>query len=204
MSAEEPKEPCKEEVRKYLQLWEGSSNYVDQESAIDKLYVELLPTNKRLEDILLKVSVLNDFYSTRIFDTYSVAKHIHELDIDERLKSEDLCLVKDITEVKLSNGETRKCYSFATKYCSHHKPKKFPIYDSNVDKVLRYFRKRDCFTKFKNDDLKDYRKFVEIINAFMSYYDLNEFSYKELDRYLWQLGKDYFPKNNNKKSKTSK
>jgi hypothetical protein len=40
-------------------------------------------------------------------------------------------------------------YSFATKYCSHHKPEMYPIYDSYVDKMLGYFKKRTIFISLK-------------------------------------------------------
>ncbi|UTW70364.1 hypothetical protein KHA80_07545 [Anaerobacillus sp. HL2] len=44
-------------------------------------------------------------------------------------------------------GEKKKnFYSFATKYCSHHNPLDYPIYDSYVDEVLRHFRNRDGFS----------------------------------------------------------
>ena len=39
----------------------------------------------------------------------------------------------------------------------------------------------------------DYKKFKNIIIAFREYYDLEEFNLKEIDQYLWQLGKEYFP-----------
>ena len=61
------------------------------------------------------------------------------------------------------------------------------------NRVRQYFRKTDKFSKFKNADLKDYQKFKNIIIAFIEYYDLEEFNLKEIDQYLWQLGKEYFP-----------
>jgi len=36
-------------------------------------------------------------------------------------------------------------------------------------------------------------KFKNIIIAFREYYGLDEFNLKEIDQYLWQLGKEYFP-----------
>ena len=97
---------------------------------------------------------------------------------------------KDDIEAKVKNF-----YSFATKYCSHHNPIEYPIYDSYVEKVLKYFRKKDKFADFKNADLKDYQHFKQILLTFRSYYGLEEFNIKEIDQYLWQLGKEYFPKN---------
>ena len=184
--------PSAIEVEKYLKSWKNLKNYQLQEDALDKLFFELLPSNEEISDILLKVATLNDFYSTNIFSVYPVAEHILSLRIDERLKQGDVTLVNEIQNVTI-NGVTRKFYSFSTKYCSHHNPNEYPIYDSYVEKVLKYFRKTDKFSKFKNADLKDYQKFKNIIIAFREYYGLEEFNLKEIDQYLWQLGKEYFP-----------
>ena len=184
--------PSAIEVEKYLKSWKNLKNYKLQEDALDKLFFELLPSNEEISDILLKVATLNDFYSTNIFSVYPVAEHILSLRIDERLKQGDVTLVNEIQNVTI-NGVTRKFYSFSTKYCSHHNPNEYPIYDSYVEKVLKYFRKKDKFSKFKNSDLKDYQEFKNIIIAFREYYGLEEFNLKEIDQYLWQLGKEYFP-----------
>ena len=93
----------------------------------------------------------------------------------------------------------RKFYSFSTKYCSHHKPLDYPIYDSYVEKVLCYFRDRDGFDKFKTLELKDYEKFIGILIEFRSFYGLDRYNLKEIDKYMWQLGREYFPKNYGKK-----
>ena len=184
--------PSAIEVEKYLKSWKNLKNYKLQEDALDKLFFELLPSNEEISDILLKVATLNDFYSTNIFSVYPVAEHILSLKIDERLRQGDVTLVNEIQNVTI-NGVTRKFYSFSTKYCSHHNPNEYPIYDSYVEKVLKYFRKTDKFSNFKNADLKDYQKFKNIIIAFREYYGLEEFNLKEIDQYLWQLGKEYFP-----------
>ena len=179
-------------MKKYLKSWKNLKNYKLQEDALDKLFFELLPSNEEISDILLKVATLNDFYSKNIFSVYPVAEHIRSLKIDERLRQGDATLVNEIQNVTI-NGVTRKFYSFSTKYCSHHNPNEYPIYDSYVEKVLKYFRKTDKFFNFKNADLKDYQKFKNIIIAFREYYGLEEFNLKEIDQYLWQLGKEYFP-----------
>jgi hypothetical protein len=41
--------PSVEEVEKYLDLWNRLENYVNQERALDKLFMELYPNNKSLE-----------------------------------------------------------------------------------------------------------------------------------------------------------
>lgn len=186
-------QPSIEKVEKYIKLWDTLENYSLQENALNKLFFELAPFNKDISDILLKSATLNDFYSTNIFSIYPVSKHILSLDIDERLKKGDETLVDDMKTVVINN-KSIKLYSFATKYCSHHNPEDFPIYDSFVDKVLRYFRDMDGFSEFKNGDLKNYKRFKEILNDFRMFYGLQTYSFKDIDKFLWQFGKEYFPK----------
>ena len=184
--------PSPEQVMDYLSRWDELENYHLQERALDKLFHQLCPENKTIEDILLKAATLNDFYSTNIFSIFPVAKRILDLNIDSRLLIGDPKLVDDLKKVNIS-GKERNFYSFASKYCSHHNEKDYPIYDSYVDKVLRYFRK-DNFAQFSDNDLKEYEKFKDILVTFQSYYGLNQFSLKEVDKYIWQLGKKHFPK----------
>ena len=189
-----PPEPRVSEVNKYLKGWKKLEKYTSQERALNKLFLELLPGNSEITDILLKASCLNDFYSTRIFAIYPVAKRILSIkDLDKRLKAGDIKLVRELGNVKIGDNK-RYFYSFATKYCSHHNPIAFPIYDSYVEKVLVYFNKVDKFSSFKIKDLKDYRKFKGILLDFQRYYKLERFNLKEIDRYLWLLGKEFFPK----------
>lgn len=187
-----------EQVEYYLRDWEELENYHLQENALDKLFFTLCPENTDMSDILLKVAALNDFYSTNIFSVYPVAKHILSLGIDGRLKIGDVALVSDIQKVTI-NGVEKNFYSFATKYCSHHRPLDFPIYDSYVEKVLCYFRDRDKFASFKTPNLKDYAKFKGTLIYFRSYYGLIQYNLKKIDKYMWQLGKEYFPKSYGKK-----
>ena len=185
--------PSPEEVEFYLKQWDELENYHLQEDALDKLFLTLCPENEEMSDILLKVATLNDFYSTNIFSVYPVAKHILSLQIDARLKAGDVTLVRDIQKVTI-NGVEKNFYSFATKYCSHHNPLAYPIYDSYVEKVLKHFRDRDGFSKFSNDDLKDYIRFKGTLVDFGKFYGLDQYNLKRIDKYIWQLGKRYFPK----------
>lgn len=185
--------PSIAQVEHYLAKWDGLEDYSFQEEALGKLFFRLCPENTCIEDILLKVSTLNDFYSTHIYSTYPVAKHILALDIDERLWAGDLALVKEIQKVTVK-GTERNLYSFASKYCSHHNPLAFPIYDSYVDEMVYRFMKQDHFAHFQRSDLKDYQRFYEILLAFRFFYGLEKYNLKEIDKYLWQLGKDILRK----------
>lgn len=127
------------------------------------------------------------------FSVFPVAQHIQKLNIDARIKKYDSNLVEDIQKVEI-NGVEKQFYSFASKYCSHHNPIDYPIYDSFVDKVLCHFRNMKQIKHFKNDDLKDYNKFRAILLDFREQYSLEKYNLKKIDRYLWQLGKEFFPR----------
>jgi hypothetical protein len=186
--------PSIEQVRFYLTKWSTLENYVLQENSLEKLFTKTYPRNNDIDDVLIKVCVLNDFYSTNIFSPFSVAKHIVSLDIDEYLDNDDLSVVNRVARVQMNGGKIKNFYSFATKYFSHHKPLVYPIYDSFVEKMLMHFRKQDNFYNFTRDDLKDFPKFSKILIGFRKYYKLDSFNLKQIDQYLWQVGKEYFPK----------
>jgi len=180
-------------INKYLLQWVQLEKYRLQEEALGLLFQKFCPQNTEIEHVLLKVCALNDFYSTNIFDTYSVAKHILAKDIDSRLDGGDLGLVNDIALVSIKS-KTRNFYSFASKYCSHHRPNQFPIFDSFVEKVLLHHQRANRFNDFKKGDLKIYERFIDVIRSFQDFYGLGSFTLREIDIYLWLAGKDYFPR----------
>ncbi len=183
--------PSVKDAEWFLNYWKELPSYSNQERALDKLFMVLCPKNDNIEDILIKCSSLNDFYSTNIFDIHTVAQHILSLNIDERLERGDKSLVDEIKRVKV-NGKDHFFYSFATKYCSHHQPEEYAIYDSYVEQVLISMNKREPFSNFKRDDLTDYGTYMSVIRSFQQKFGLMQYTIKQLDQYLWQLGKWYF------------
>ena len=183
--------PSVKDAEWFLEYWKNLPSYSNQEKALDKLFMGICKRNDNIEDILIKCSSLNDFYSTNIFDIHTVAQHILSLKIDERLEDGDLSLVDEISHVEV-NGKVHTFYSFATKYCSHHNPERYAIYDSYVEKVLVSMNSRDHFMKFKQEELKVYETYMRVIKAFQQRYGLMQYNIKRLDQYLWQLGKWYF------------
>jgi hypothetical protein len=173
-----------------------------QSSSIDKAILNLFekfPENKKLDDVLLKTSVINDFYSTNIYGTFIIAKHIQQLNIDNALSAGYENVVSAIATghgIISKRSEIIKkeinFYSFATKYCNWHNKDKYPIYDSFVEKILITYRKRDQFFEFQNNELKDFKRFKEIIATFKNYYNLTKHDFKEIDKFLWIYGKAIF------------
>ena len=186
-----PDPPLPRNIRIHLESWRDRPDYKLQENALALLFKKCCPGNVRPEHILLKVSVLNDFYGTNIYDKYSVTNHIVALQIDSRLNLGDLTLINEIAKVKFKNG-IRNVYSFATKYCNHHNSDAFPIFDQYVERMLVYFRIEDNFAKFTKSSLRNYEEFVKVIRNFQKFYGLSDFSLREIDIYLWLAGKKAF------------
>jgi hypothetical protein len=189
-------DPSSDTVRSYLEKWntdKSLENYRTQEAALKLLFHKFCLEISSSELVLLKVTALNQFYSTNIYDTYSMAKHIIDLEIDERLHSGDLTLVNELALITLKSKQ-KNFYSFASKYCSHHDPKAFPIYDSFVEKMLVRCAKVGHFAQFKKVELKKYKSFVQIIKTFQQFYGLENFSLREIDMFLWLAGKELFPR----------
>jgi len=190
--------PCIDAVQRYVDAWKNLESYSAQEIALNKLFWEYCPENRRLEDVLLKAGTLNAFYATNIYNIFAVAKHIVTLDIDRRLKIGDESLVADIASghgVKnAKSGKELHLYSFATKYCSHHRPDVYPIYDSYVEALLVYLRDIDHFTDFRTEDLRNIAVLKQTLLSLQKFYSLETFSLKEIDQYMWQYGKEKFSK----------
>lgn len=141
--------PSKSEIEKYLKLWDSLENYRLQESSLKKLFTKTYPLNDDLDEVLIKVCALNDFYSTSIYYPVQVAKHIVSLQLDKKLVIKDPKVVNEIASVQVKKDKLINYYSFATKYCSHHHPTLYPIYDSYVDKLLMHFKKKIIFLNLK-------------------------------------------------------
>lgn len=183
--------PNQNELQSYLNKWDAMENYRNQEHALNKLFHRTYPHNNDLDEVLVKVATLNDFYSTNIFNIFAVAKHILSIScIDLRIQSGDESLVGAIAQITI-NGKAKYLYSFATKFCAHHNDKDFAIYDSYVEKMLWHFQTRDRFGNFVRDDLRDYVAFKKALNDFRTFYAL-KCNLKQLDRYLWLAGKTHF------------
>lgn len=201
--------PSVTEAQKYFRAWDELPNYCAHEAALTELFrnpKSPFRLNDNLSSIIIKTSTLNDFYSTNIRRVYDVAKTIlNTREVDKRLRDGDPSLVEDIRKVTFTQHGRDKSgkivtkqkevdnYSFATKFCSHHQPDKFPIYDSYVVKVLCSLRKMypEVFN-FKKADLRNYATYKEQLDKLRTHFGLETLTYKDLDRYLWQLGKRYF------------
>jgi hypothetical protein len=194
--------PTNKLLDKYIDKFNNDERYYLADKAIVSLF-DAFPENKCLEHILLKISVINDLYSTNILGTFNMAKHIKQLDIDGRLKQGDPLLVNDISAghgiISKKNNKEINFYSFATKYCNWHNRDNYAIYDSFVNKVLIAYKRKDNFSTFMETDLKDFVKFKKVVLDFKQFYNLTDHDLKQIDKFLWIYGKEKFPANYRKK-----
>ncbi len=173
--------------------------------------------NKNLDIILIKVTLLNSFYSTMIKnkDLVAVARYIESLNFDEKLTQygdkPNIELIhklaygiKDFVDDEINN-----IYSFASKYCAWHEPDLYPIVDSYTKGMLYQInceldlwskiahKNSEWCTRITHKALNHYDVYYDLYIGVLSYVKENyglEPSFKQFDIFLWE----YAPKINTK------
>jgi hypothetical protein len=151
--------------------------------------------NAQIEDVYLKVTALNALYGTqipvyseRIPDIQDVANLIAECGIDGDLEQGSDQVVAQIANVEVPGKASRYNYSFATKYCSWHRPEFYPIFDSRVNEYLWHLRRHKILNQFHREELWDYPELKGIITEFQNKFGLGAFTFKQIDKFLYEQG----------------
>jgi hypothetical protein len=188
--------PTGELVRAACEEFDRDNTVIEQ--ALAELFKQY-PENGVLPHVLLKVVALNTLYSTQIRlysekvpNLMDVARHIQENaeDIDSALAVGLPEIVDRIARVEAAGKEDRYYFSFATKYCSWHKPEFYPIWDSRVDRYLHCLKREPYFAEFfdTGENYWRYSEFRRLITVFRDRYDLGSFSFKQIDKFLYSHG----------------
>lgn len=179
--------PTSELIEKYNDEWFKLNKYPEQEKILENLFSN--SDNSNFETILTKTIYLNEFYSTRLDNVIGMARHIEKLNIDSRLKANDLTLLEDIANTP---SEMNNAYSFASKYCCWHKPDVYPILDSYAKGVLYKMNKKYKFMpQFTRNVISySYDFYCMIYEKFIQYFNLQNYTLKQIDRFLWLFGKE--------------
>jgi hypothetical protein len=180
--------PTLELARNAISQYDSSPGTALPDGALRRLFSQH-PTNTEYEQVLPKVATLNAVYSTNIYGVSEVAQHICRSTLDELLSMESLDAVGAIDRITFGR-KTRSTYSFATKYCSFHNPRTFPIFDSYVAESLIEYNRQSRFMKFTRRNLRIYREFVAILIRFRETYKLEALSLRDLDKFLWWQGRN--------------
>ena len=189
------KKSLKNDAKEVLAAYKAHlESYVIQNDSLACL-LKTYPYHTNKAAVATKVKLLNLFYSTGIMATNTMVEHIFSIkDIDARLANGDKSLVGEISTLQLGNT-VRNNYSFATKYCAYHQPEKYPIYDRLVAETFVALLGKDLLPKYKKyksyakksfaEKLKEYNFYVTLYDYFMDEFDLKNFSYREVDAYIW-------------------
>lgn len=161
--------------------------YAIAERIIRQTFIE---ESNDISAIYKKVVLLNSLYSTNIYATFNVAIKIHRINnFQNRVMNGDLGLIDEIRYNVISD-KNKDFYSFATKYCHHHNPKCYPIYDNFVAEMLTSHLK-DFRIDVKKSKLKQYPYFKSMIDKLAEVWELpDDYLYIRLDKYLWKKGKE--------------
>lgn len=147
-------------------------------------------------ELMTRVTLLNQFYSTAISDIRGVVRHIIGVsNVASRLQNGDITVVSEIAKV-WHKGKQWQHTSFASKFANFHNPNAFPIMDRLVLNLFCRLRRKGFFvqnTQFSHEGLrKDYKKYVEVYNEFIALSKLDRIisnegnvNYKQIDAYLW-------------------
>lgn len=170
------------------------SDYAEEERILQQIF-PMFP-NFKIGEVLARITLLNQFYSTAIMDIRSVANHIFGVhDVEQRLNSGDLSVVGDIAKVQ-HGVRIWNHASFASKFANFHNNDAFPILDRLVLDVFCRLRRLGFFqrnTKFDEASLRaNYVQYVDVYNEFIDLsgigsivYNGAHLNYKQIDNYLW-------------------
>ena len=188
-------------------------DYVAQENAILKV-VAACP-GFTLEEILAKASIINDFYSTSVFDILSVAKHfcsvLNTTGLVDNKGNADYNVLMRMAKVPHGKKPINHI-SFTSKFARFVRPDLFPIYDGLVADTFCKLKRKGFFkinTKFTKDSLMtDYSKYKDVYDEFIDLSGMkglkigaSTLTYKDVDDYLWTSRKVYLAKHGKNKAK---
>ena len=168
--------------------------YAAEERVLQQIFT--LYPNFNFTELMTRITLLNQFYSTAINDIRGVVKHILSLpNVSTRLQMGDIGIISDIGAIR-HRGKVWHHNSFASKFANFHNPDKFPIMDSFVLDLFCRLRRKGFFVqnnKFSHGGLrKNYTKYVDVYNEFVVLSGLNKLShkgkplnFKDIDNYLW-------------------
>ena len=165
-----------------------------------------------IDNILIKVIILNNRYRTRLNDSNTdkkgimpsvtqVAECILKYENKGRFSNcgtieQVVELVEDFRKEFIDNNEP---YSFITKYCSFRLPDlDVPIVDGYVKGLLYYYQFSDEIDdSYSQPKFGEYKEFCNAYDSFIKRHRLCELEYnsrkltiKDIDKYLWLYAKE--------------
>jgi hypothetical protein len=170
-------------LKKYLAIFESQEMYFINDLKNLDLFKKT-PGNKNADDIRTKVSAVNDTDIGNLGILENVVGHIHSLDIDDRLKKNDLTVVEDIANVTVG-ARPHRVLHFASVYCNFHLPDVYPIYS---EQYLDFYRKYITEYKLPLDvqKINTYDVFTKALDDLVQRLGLKgKMNYLHLRKFAW-------------------
>lgn len=149
-----------------------------------------------------KVSLINDNYSTYLSsaEKCAISKILYDYSTELQEPNYNSGLITEIRDkCKKDKIINKDPYSFITKYCCHHNPNYYPIYDSYVDIMLKWYSDLEQFPftiAENNMDFSDYDSFCGALEQFKECCEadisIESISFRDIDKFLWSAGKSFF------------
>ncbi len=167
----------------------GMYHYFIENKLVREIF-ERYPKSDNLDEVLMKTSLLNAFYSTNVamqLPLLDMAKHIVRLSKEENL--DDLIFSGSQDAVtKIANLNGKIFWSFASKYCCNsNSTDAYYIYDSLVRRrVYEYFRdNKGVYERVTEKNLKaDYAFYCRALEKYIELNNLKG-TKREIDWYIW-------------------
>jgi len=149
-------------------------------------------------EVNIRVAALNQIYSTAILHISPVVDKIIEIVPKNHNTFNEIHYVKlvdKISSVRWKNTTTGKEYfrcnlSFSSKYIHFLSNLKIPIYDSYIWIIMIGYLKQTNKGKYSFSTPKNYEEFYNIFLEFKTTFNLEDYSNYNIDKYLWQYGKN--------------
>lgn len=165
--------------------------------SLSKLFDCMNDESNRFE-VSIKVAALNQLYSTAIqYITPVVNKIVCNIPRDYKNLSENgyAALVDSISTATWvsptpEKNHSRTNLSFASKYIHFLSNCKIPIYDSYIWIVMIGYLKQEKYEKYSFNPPENYEYFYQVFIKFKEHFNLQQKSNYEIDKFLWQYGKN--------------
>lgn len=168
--------PNHDNINTAQDIYEQLANWKKSDEVITG-YFASHPGNVVLDEVVIKVCLLNQLYNTNVLAPIMMARHIVSIEgLDRQLTNGGIDCVDRIAEF-----DGRRHISFASKYAHFHNKAAFPLYDKYVLKALAVITATGL-------SVSRYADFFKIADAFRQLSSLNEIGWDNIDHYLWLYG----------------
>ena len=188
------KKPTEEFIAEILELY-------SEENELNENLLKLFKTfddNKNKYNVLIKVASLNKIYSTAIVNINPVVGQIIKISSSAKSKPKTLAeyieLVDKISKINWTNSKGKKFernnLSFSSKYVHFLSDYKTPIYDSYIWIIIKGYLGQKNNENISFENPTNFEEFYIIFEKFKTDLGLEHYSNYDIDKFLWQYGKN--------------